>query len=96
MTKKQRAKKIKQKTFIYPFGREEIRWADMARVKFAEEKFLITFAQVHPDKDEYTVMSEIILPPKVAASLSTILSSAVADYDKIYGQASKPRRKKEK
>jgi len=96
MAKKQRAKKRKQKIFVHPFGKEEIRWADMVRVKFAEEKFLITFAQVHPDRDEYTVMSEIILPPKVAQSLSTVLSGAVADYDKIYGQVSKPRKKKEK
>lgn len=96
MAKKQGTKKGKRRTFVHPFGKEEIHWADMARVRFAEERFLVTFAQMHPDREEYTVISEIALPPKIAANLSSILSDAVADYDKIYERAPKSRRKKEK
>lgn len=87
--KKNKPKKGIEKTFTYPFGKEEIHWADMVSLKFAEEKFLLTFAQIHPYKGELTVISQIMLPPRVAESLANILSGAVVTYNKTYRKTTK-------
>lgn len=78
---KGRERTVKLKGMI---GREEFHWADLVSMKYSEEKFLFTFAQFHPDEESYTIVSQIIIPPKVAMSFSQILTDAVKDYYEAY------------
>jgi hypothetical protein len=70
--------------FEHLVGREEIHWADLVGITFAEEKFLLSFAQFNPNKKTYYYVSEIALTPKIAESLSKILADSIVNYKKSF------------
>lgn len=82
--------------FDYLVDRKEIHWADLVSIKFSGTGFLFSFAQFNPHLRTHSCVTEVIIPPGVAKSFSTILVDSLANYEKTYKKKIKVRKKPSK
>ena len=89
MANKKEEKPI-DKSIDYSITHKEAIFSDQVKLAVKEDAFLLSFMQTHPASDELICVAEIILPPKVAASLGTILVSNALRYQDKYDRKIMP------
>lgn len=77
--KSEESEEIKTKTF-FTFN------ADIFRIIFSEEDFLLEFSQFPPDDDGYCPKVRIYIPPQLSKKIIDSIKSAIKDFEKEYGE----------
>tara|TARA_A100001015_G_scaffold286645_1_gene355585 strand:- start:3802 stop:4104 length:303 start_codon:yes stop_codon:yes gene_type:complete len=58
---------------------------------FTKEEFIFDFAFLQPNSHQADIQSRIIMSPRNAKTLSNILSSHIAEYEKKFGPLDDPK-----
>jgi hypothetical protein len=88
---KKEEKKPTERLIDYSLTHKEIKFSDSVRLIIKEDAFLLSFNQTHPGNDNPICIAEIILPPKVAASLGSILIANALRYQQTYDRNIMPK-----
>jgi len=76
--------KKKAPSIDYSLTRNEIKFSDRVRLQTNKNGFLLTFGQIHPDKEEVLCVSEVHLSPEVGGSLASMFLAHIVRYEKKY------------
>ncbi len=68
-----------------PENIEVTHYSNLVIISFNEDEFVIDFARVMPGNRNPRIVSRIILNPKNAKRLSTLLTTNISDYENKFG-----------
>ena len=88
---KKEEKKPIGKPIDYSITHREMKFSDLVKLSVKEDAFLLSFTQKHPENDNAICIAEIVLPPKVAASLGSILMAHALRYQEVYERRIMPK-----
>ena len=91
MSNEKEEKKPTERSIDYSVTHKEIKFSDLVRLTIKEDAFLLSFAQMHPGSDNPICVAEILLPPKVAVSLGSILISNAIRYQQTFDRHIMPK-----
>lgn len=78
-----------------PENKDVTNYSNLVIVSFNEEEFVLDFARVMPGNRNPIVVSRIILNPRNAKRLASLLSNNITDYESKFGIINLPELKKD-
>jgi hypothetical protein len=78
-----------------PENIEVTHYSNLVIISFNEDEFILDFARVMPGNRNPRIVSRIILNPRNAKRLATLLSSNVSEYENRFGVIILPENKRD-
>jgi hypothetical protein len=78
-----------------PENIEVTHYSNLVIISFNEDEFILDFARVMPGNRNPRIVSRIVLNPRNAKRLATLLSSNVSEYENRFGVIILPENKRD-
>ncbi|MGB9621441.1 MAG: DUF3467 domain-containing protein [Brevinematia bacterium] len=78
-----------------PENKDVTNYSNLVIISFNEEEFVIDFARVMPGNRNPIIVSRIILNPRNAKRLASLLNTNITDYENKFGFINLPELKKD-